>query len=154
MFTEKDLSRRLGMAVSEQAVGVINYAVTEARSRLQIHVTPEHLFLGLLEFPIPRNFEKFGINPEELRFRAMIGMGYGDRGSDLSFIDFTEGSKMAIYYGVLEAKELDDVELLPEHLWLGVCKEVNNGAARILREHGLFYANMHSAVLQPSGLRR
>jgi ATP-dependent Clp protease ATP-binding subunit ClpA len=163
------------IGLTPRARTVIELAVDTARRVHHSSIGTEHLLLGLIvegegiavgvleslgisrEEVWSRTFERMGVLPEQRptpqRSLAFHGVSHrappggtrtarpGDR-----FDKFTERARRVLQYAPEEAQRLDHNAIRPEHLLLGLVREGEGVAAKVLGELGVQLDGLRSAV--------
>ncbi len=124
---------------SEKARRAIYYAQEEARRLGENVVGTEHLLLGLLhesDSIAIRVLENLGINPGSLRMEIerQLPKGEGPVGQE---VQLTPRTKRAIDLAYEEARHLGNQHVGTEHLLLGLIREGEGLAGRILVKKGI-----------------
>jgi ATP-dependent Clp protease ATP-binding subunit ClpA len=119
---------------SERGRQVIVFAQEEARRLRHGYIGTEHLLLGLLreqEGVGARSLESLGITLETARAEVLRMVGAGEEGKD-GQIPFTPRAKKVLELSLREALSLGDRVVDTEHILLGLMRETEGVAARIL----------------------
>ena len=129
---------------------VVVLAQDEARLLRHNYIGTEHLLMGLLreeEGLAARVLDTLDVDAEEVR--AEIGRIVG-RGDDVTTgqIPFTPRAKKVLDLSLREALSLGHGHIGTEHLLLGLVRENDGIAARILLERGLDAEQIRNAVIQ------
>ncbi len=119
---------------TERARQVVVLAQDEARALKHNYIGTEHLLLGLLreeEGLAARVLESLGIEVEAARAQVAGIIGQGD---EVTFgqIPFTPRAKKVLELALREALSLGHNYIGPEHILLGLVRENEGVAARIL----------------------
>jgi ATP-dependent Clp protease ATP-binding subunit ClpC len=121
---------------TERARQVIVLAQDEARKLKHDYIGTEHLLLGLLreeEGPAARALESLGLTLEEVRAHVARTVGQGDEVAT-GQIPFTPRSKKVLELSLREAIELGHNYIGTEHILLGLVRENDGVAVRIMLE--------------------
>ena len=124
---------------TERARQVVVLAQDEARALRHNYIGTEHLLLGLLREEqglAARVLESFGVTVEEVRVQAARIVGLGDELAT-GQIPFTPRSKKILELSLREALSLGHNYIGTEHLLLGLARENEGVAARILLDFGV-----------------
>jgi ATP-dependent Clp protease ATP-binding subunit ClpC len=125
---------------TEQARQVVVFAQDEAKALRHNYIGTEHLLLALLRdedgYPA-RVLESFGVHGHAVRARVVEIVGDSDDAVTTGQIPFTPRAKRALELSLREALSLGANHIGPEHLLLGVLREREGVAARILDECGV-----------------
>jgi len=120
---------------TERARQVVVLAQDEARALKHNYIGTEHLLLGLLreeEGLAARVLESFDITVEEVREQVRRLVGQGDEEIGTGQIPFTPRAKKVLELALSEALSLGHNYIGTEHVLLGVVRENQGVAARIL----------------------
>ncbi len=130
---------------TERGRKVIIYAKEEAEKRQNNYLGTEHLFLAILreEDSLPIIIlKKMGLSPEELRIEVERNLPSGLGVPTFGDIPFTPRAKKVLELAVEEARLLGHSYIGSEHLLIGLIREEEGIAGKILRSLG---ANLLSA---------
>jgi ATP-dependent Clp protease ATP-binding subunit ClpA len=119
---------------TERARQVVVLAQDEARAFKHNYIDTEHILLGLLreeEGLGGRVLESFGITVEEVRAQVARIVGQGDEVT-MGQIPFTPRAKKVLELSLREALSLGHNYIGTEHILLGLVRENEGVAARIL----------------------
>jgi ATP-dependent Clp protease ATP-binding subunit ClpC len=122
---------------TERARQVVVLAQDEARLLRHNYIGTEHLLLGLLrekEGLAARGLESLDITLEEVRAQVERVIGRGDELPATGQIPFTPRAKKVLELSLREARALDHNYIGTEHILLGIVRENDGVAARILLE--------------------
>jgi ATP-dependent Clp protease ATP-binding subunit ClpA len=123
---------------TEKARQVIIFAQDDARALRHNYIGTEHILLGLLreqEGVAARVLDVLGITAEEVRTQVDRLVGRGDEAAT-GQIPFTPRAKHALEHALREAIALGHQYIGTEHLLLGLARESDGVAARILLDLG------------------
>ena len=120
---------------TERARQVVVLAQGEARTLRHNYIGTEHLLLGLLreDGAAARALDEFDVTFEEVQAQVARIIGQGDevtRGQ----IPFTPRAKKVLELSLREALDSGDNYIGPEHILLGMVREGDGVAARILMD--------------------
>jgi ATP-dependent Clp protease ATP-binding subunit ClpA len=135
---------------TERARQVVVLAQSEARDLRHDYIGTEHLLLGLLreeEGLAARVLESLRVTADDVRVRIETIVGRGD-GVTRGQIPFTPRAKKALELSLREALALHHDYIGTEHILLGLARERDGVAARILLELDLDGRRVRSEVLQ------
>jgi ATP-dependent Clp protease ATP-binding subunit ClpA len=138
---------------TDQARQVVVWARAEARDMRHNYIGTEHLLLGLLAVPDPISgaaLDELGITAELVRADVVGLVGRGEVAAD-GQIPFTPRAKQALEFAIREALALNDHSLGPEHVLLGLTREREGVAARVLLDLGADAGRVRTAVLARLG---
>jgi ATP-dependent Clp protease ATP-binding subunit ClpC len=123
---------------TERARQVVVLAQDEARMLTHNYIGTEHLLLGLIreeEGLAARVLESFGITLEQTRAQVSRIVGHGEELST-GQIPFTPRAKKILELSLREAMSMQHNYIGTEHLLLGLVRENEGVAARIMLEYG------------------
>ncbi|BDI30240.1 hypothetical protein CCAX7_22910 [Capsulimonas corticalis] len=137
---------------SEGARKTVFFAQEEAAELGQIFVAPEHLLLGLLrerETSAGRLLRAVGADPGVVRDSLLQQSIRGDeqRGDK----QLTPRAKRVIDLAYEAATDLQDDYIGTEHLLLGVLRENESMAAKVLNAHGVLYGVVLAKIREMRG---
>lgn len=124
---------------TERGRKIIIYAKEEAEKRNNDYLGTEHLLLAILrdEESIPVIIlKKMGLSIEELRFEIEKNLPPGSNLLTFGDIPFTPRAKKVLEYAIEEARLLGHNYIGSEHLLLGLLREEEGIAGKILRNLG------------------
>jgi ATP-dependent Clp protease ATP-binding subunit ClpA len=129
----------------------IEAAVDEARRMGHNYIGTEHLLLGLLrveEGVAARILSELGLSLEESRRQvlAVLQVYAGDRDQGDRFDKFTERARKVLQLAQEEAERFNHNYIGTEHILLGLAREGDGVAARVLRNLGIDLHKVRSAV--------
>jgi ATP-dependent Clp protease ATP-binding subunit ClpA len=137
---------------TERARKVVVLAQDEARRFHHNYVGTEHILLGLLregEGVAAQALTSLGVTLERVREQVESIVGYGEGTS--REIPFTPRSKKVLELGLREAMRLGHKYIGTEHLLLGLVREGEGVAARVLSNLELAPGRIRSEVLRGIG---
>ena len=120
---------------TERAKQVVVLAQNEARALKHNYIGTEHILLGLLreeEGLAARVLDSLDITVEEVREQVKRLVGQGDQETVTGQIPFTPRAKKVLELALREALSLGHNYIGTEHILLGVVRENQGVAARIL----------------------
>ena len=120
---------------TDRARQVVVFASEEARTLGHDCIGTEHLLLGLLrdeEGVAARVLASYNISLEAVRAQIIRVIGQGDGAVTSGGIPFTERAKQALEMSLSEAVLLGYENVDTEHILLGVVRDDESVAARIL----------------------
>jgi ATP-dependent Clp protease ATP-binding subunit ClpC len=120
---------------TERAKQVVVLAQDEARALKHNYIGTEHILLGLLreeEGLAAQVLDSFDITVEEVREQVKRQVGQGDQEIVTGQIPFTPRAKKVLELALREALSLGHNYIGTEHILLGVVRENQGVAARIL----------------------
>jgi ATP-dependent Clp protease ATP-binding subunit ClpC len=138
---------------TERARKVVVLAQEEARSFKHDYIGTEHLLAGLLlaeEGLAARVLATLGITVDAVREQVARIVGEGDEASH-GQIPFTPRAKKVLELSLREALAVGHNYIGTEHILLGLVRENDGVAARILLELGADTARVREAVLEAIG---
>ena len=139
---------------TERARQVVVLAQDEARALKHNYIGTEHLLLGLLRDPesvAGEVLSSLGVRLEEVRGQVARLVGQGDEAA-VGQIPFTPRGKKVLELSLREALSLRHEYIGPEHILLGLARENEGVAARILLDFGADADMIRSAVGENLGV--
>jgi len=120
---------------TERARQVVVLAQGEARTLRHNYIGTEHLLLGLLreDGAAARALDEFDVTFEEVQAQVARIIGQGDEVTT-GQIPFTPRAKKVLELSLREALDSGDNYIGPEHILLGMVREGDGVAARILMD--------------------
>ena len=120
---------------TERARQVVVLAQEEARVLRHNYIGTEHLLLGLLreDGAAARALDPFDVTFEEVQAQVARIIGQGDEVT-AGQIPFTPRAKKVLELSLREALDSGDNNIGPEHILLGMAREGDGVAARILMD--------------------
>jgi ATP-dependent Clp protease ATP-binding subunit ClpC len=120
---------------TERARQVVILAQGEARTLRHNYIGTEHLLLGLLreDGAAARALDEFDVTFEEVQAQVARIIGQGDEVTT-GQIPFTPRAKKVLELSLREALDNGDNYIKPEHILLGLLREGEGVAARILMD--------------------
>jgi ATP-dependent Clp protease ATP-binding subunit ClpC len=125
---------------TERGRKIIIYAKEEAEKRQNDYLGTEHLFLAILreEDTLPMMIlKKMGLSAEELRIEIERNLPSGVSTPTFGDIPFTPRAKKVLELAVEEARLLGHSYIGSEHLLIGLIREEEGIAGKILRSLGV-----------------
>ncbi len=139
---------------TERARKVIVYAKEEARRFNHDYIGTEHLLLGLIregEGVAAAVLQKLGLDLETIRLEVEKLVQPGPPTQVMGDIPFTPRSKKALELSAEEARALGHNYIGTEHLLLGLVKEGEGMAYRVLLNLGLDLGKLRNEVMELLG---
>ncbi|MBF0619642.1 MAG: ATP-dependent Clp protease ATP-binding subunit [Candidatus Omnitrophica bacterium] len=139
---------------TERARKVIVFAKEEARRFNHDYIGTEHLLLGLIregEGVASAVLQKLGVDLESIRIEVEKLVQPGPQTQVVGDIPFTPRSKKALELAAEEARALGHNYIGTEHLLLGLVKEGEGMAYRVLLNLGLDLGKLRNEVLELLG---
>ncbi len=139
---------------TERARKVIVFAKEEARRFNHDYIGTEHLLLGLIregEGVAAAVLQKLGLDLETIRIEVEKLVQPGPQTQVLGDIPFTPRSKKALELSAEEARALGHNYIGTEHLLLGLVKEGEGMAYRVLLNLGLDLGKVRNEVMDLLG---
>ncbi len=139
---------------TERARKVIVYAKEEARRFNHDYIGTEHLLLGLIregEGVAAAVLQKLGVDLETIRIEVEKLVQPGPQTQVIGDIPFTPRSKKALELSAEEARALGHNYIGTEHILLGLVKEGEGMAYRVLLNLGLDLAKLRNEVMELLG---
>ena len=138
---------------TERARQVVVLAQDEARRLKHNYIGTEHLLLGLLreeEGLAARVLESLDISTDEVRAQVARIVGRGDEAAT-GQVPFTPRAKKVLELSLKEAMSLNHNYIGTEHVLLGLVRENQGVAARILLEFDVDADKVRNEVLRLLG---
>jgi hypothetical protein len=135
---------------TDRARNVLKFAQQEARRLDHQHIGTEHVLLGLLDEPEgigARALVARGLSLEAVRADVERIVGRGD-GAPTGHIPFTPKAKKILELSLREALQLGHNYIGTEHIVLGLIREGEGLAAKILVESGADLPQLRHEVLR------
>ncbi|NLC07568.1 MAG: ATP-dependent Clp protease ATP-binding subunit [Syntrophomonadaceae bacterium] len=137
---------------TERAQKVLIYSQEEARRLQHGAVGTEHLLLGLIregESVAARVLSNLGINLEQVREKIISLVGTGP--APVQEVSLTPRTKKVLELSVDEARQLGAGYVGTEHLLLGLIREGEGVAARVLNDLGVNLQQVRSQIINMLG---
>jgi len=144
----------MGTRFTDRAQRVILIAQEEAKRLNHDYVGTEHILLGLIalsEGVASQVFQNLGIDLRKVRAEIEKIVGTGDNMMLLGEIPFTPRAKKVLEYAVEEAQHMSHSYIGTEHILLGLIREEEGVAARVLENLGLKLETVREEVLNILG---
>ncbi|MDD4003984.1 MAG: ATP-dependent Clp protease ATP-binding subunit [Elusimicrobiaceae bacterium] len=144
----------MGTRFTDRAQKVILIAQEEAKRLNHDYVGTEHILLGLVmlgEGIAAQVLVSQGVEFKKVRMEIEKLVGTGDSTSQYGEIPFTPRAKKVLEYAVEEAQQMGHSYIGTEHILLGLLREEEGVAARVLENIGLAAATIREAVLEYIG---
>jgi hypothetical protein len=128
---------------------VVVLAQEKARELAHHHIGTEHVLLALLaqeRSEVRKGLEGLGVTPELALAGVLEAVPRGTT-APAGHIAFTPRAKKVLELSLRAALKMDDKEIRPDHLLLGVLDEGNGVAAQILLRDGRTADQIRSAVV-------
>jgi ATP-dependent Clp protease ATP-binding subunit ClpA len=141
---------------TERARQVVVFAQEEARALMHSHIGTEHILLGLLreeEGLAARVLESLDITVERVRGQVVRIVGSGEEVTS-GQIPFTPRAKKVMELALREALVIGHDYIGTEHILLGLVRENNGVAMRILLDFGADDETVRNEVLRMLGIPR
>ncbi|MFC7277224.1 Clp protease N-terminal domain-containing protein [Paractinoplanes rhizophilus] len=129
---------------TSQARQVVVLAQEEARLLQHNYIGTEHLLLGLLDQGDVA--AAAGLSADQVRARVEEAVGRGQREAS-GHIPFTPPAKKTLEQAMLEAKEIGDGTIGVEHLLLGLLRQTDSAAVRVVTGLGADPGEIRRRVL-------
>lgn len=136
---------------TDRARLVIMLAKNEAERLQHDQLDTEHVLLGLIKEGggvAIRALRKLNINPQTIQMQIERRVVLGNRRSYQREIPFSDLAKKVLEMAVYEAKELSHSYIGTEHLLLGLVREKNGLAGKLLRDSGIILDTLRDAILE------
>ena len=138
---------------TQRARRAIILAQEEAKRLNHSAVGPEHILLGIIregEGVASKVLESLNINPERVRVDIESSIGRGE-GTSSEEVTFTPRTKKVLELALDEARRLGHNYIGTEHLLLGLIRESEGGAARVLQAMGADLERVRTQTLSHLG---
>ncbi|MFA6582935.1 MAG: Clp protease N-terminal domain-containing protein, partial [Elusimicrobiaceae bacterium] len=144
----------MGTRFTDRAQKVILIAQEEAKRLNHDYVGTEHILLGLVmlgEGIAAQVLASQGVEFKKVRMEIEKIVGTGDSTSQYGEIPFTPRAKKVLEYAVEEAQQMGHSYIGTEHILLGLIREEEGVAARVLENIGLNPADVRETVMEYIG---
>ncbi|MBU2572587.1 MAG: ATP-dependent Clp protease ATP-binding subunit [Elusimicrobia bacterium] len=144
----------MGTRFTERAQRVILIAQEEAKRLNHDYVGTEHILLGLIalgEGVASQVLASLGVDLRKVRAEIEKIVGTGDNMMLLGEIPFTPRAKKVLEYAVEEAQHMSHSYIGTEHILMGLIREEEGVAARVLENLGLKLETVREEVLNILG---
>ncbi|MBI4802144.1 MAG: ATP-dependent Clp protease ATP-binding subunit [Elusimicrobia bacterium] len=144
----------MGTRFTERAQRVILIAQEEAKRLNHDYVGTEHILLGLIalgEGVASQVLASLGVDLRKVRAEIEKIVGTGDNMMLLGEIPFTPRAKKVLEYAVEEAQHMSHSYIGTEHILMGLIREEEGVAARVLENLGLKLETVKEEVLSILG---
>jgi ATP-dependent Clp protease ATP-binding subunit ClpC len=135
---------------TERARSVVIFAQEEARTLKHGYIGTEHILLGLLreeEGVAARVLDSLDLTFERVRTQIVRIVGSGEEVTS-GHVPFTPRAKRVLELALREALSLGHNYIGTEHILLGLVREYEGVAARVLLDFGVDAETVRSAVLE------
>jgi hypothetical protein len=142
------------MRFTERAQRIIILAQEESRRLNHDYVGTEHILLGLValgEGIAAQVLANLGVDRRRVRSEVENMIGTGDNVLLLGEIPFTPRAKKVLEYAVIEAQYIGNSHVGTEYLLLGLIREAEGVAARVLEIQGLRIDAVREEVVKLGG---
>ncbi|HBE88650.1 MAG TPA: NDP-hexose 4-ketoreductase, partial [Elusimicrobia bacterium] len=144
----------MGTRFTERAQRVILIAQEEAKRLNHDYVGTEHILLGLIalgEGVAAQVLSNIGVDLRKVRAEIEKIVGIGDNMMLLGEIPFTPRAKKVLEFAVSEASDMKHTYIGTEHILLGLIREEEGVAARVLQNLELKLDAVREEVLNTLG---
>ncbi len=134
---------------TERARRIMYYAQDEANKLGEIYVGTEHLLLALLresDCMAARVLERLGMSAGKIRFELERQMTHGDRRLESREPQFTAQGQRVLNLAYDESRQLGNSYIGTEHILLGLIREGDGLAGRVLARMGVTIDKARMAV--------
>ncbi|AIS53224.1 negative regulator of genetic competence ClpC/MecB [Thermoanaerobacter kivui] len=134
---------------TERAQKALYLAQEEARSFYHNYVGTEHILLGLLredEGIAARTLKKLGVTYEATREKVLSLIGMGNVPGDV--VGYTPRAKRVLELSFSEARRFNTSYIGTEHILLGLLREGEGVAVRILMEQGIDFNRVREEIVK------
>jgi hypothetical protein len=144
-------------AFTPNAQRTLELARAEAPRLNHDFIGTEHVLLGLLKSQsgiVPNVMRRLGVGSETIRAEIEKTIGPGLTAQRVAAeIPFTPRATRALALAVKEAEGLDQTQVSPEHIFLGLIKEGEGVAAVVLRNLGVDISRARGEIVKEMNLR-
>jgi ATP-dependent Clp protease ATP-binding subunit ClpC len=141
---------------TEKARHVVILAQEEAARLKHAYIGTEHLLLGLVREPdglAAEALQSLDVRLTEVRERVEALIGTGERQPAPSgHIPFTSGTKTVLELSLREALQMGSADIGTEHILLGLLREGEGVAAKVLTGLGADLSTVRHRVIQLRGV--
>jgi len=142
---------------TDRARRVVVLAQEEARMLNHNYIGSEHIFLGLIREDggvAARALESLGVTEETARQQVQQVVGSGEPGPQPGHLPFTPRGKKILQLSLREAIALGHAYIGTEHILLGLLREGDGAAIRVLDGLGVDPIKVRQRVIQLVSARR
>lgn len=128
---------------------IVFFARYEAAQMCSPYIEPEHLLLGLIREAVAVAIRYIG-SPQVLKaIREEIEARAQGKSKISTSVDLpvSRESQEALAYGAEESEAMQQTSIRPEHLLLGLLRQEDSRAAKMLNAHGVVYDSVRRQVL-------
>ncbi|MCK8825822.1 ATP-dependent Clp protease ATP-binding subunit [Fuchsiella alkaliacetigena] len=139
---------------TEKARKVLVLAQDEAKNLGHNYVGTEHLLLGLLdegEGIAAKTLQDYQLDLDELRNKIKGLIGESETSVQAQKLNFTPRAKKVLNLSMEEARRLGHNYVGTEHLLLGLAKEGEGVAARVLKDSGIEINELRKKIIDKLG---
>jgi len=135
---------------TDQARRAVVLAQEEARMLHHDHIGTEHILLGLIEGDgvAAQALRRLGVTGQAARQQVEETVGRGQRPARAGHIPFTREAKHALQLSLRAALQLGDNYIDTGHLLLGLTREKQSPAAKVLVDLGADLVSVHQQVIE------
>ncbi|MBQ9377607.1 MAG: ATP-dependent Clp protease ATP-binding subunit ClpC, partial [Schwartzia sp.] len=137
---------------TSRAIAVLKYAQQEAQEMEQAYIGTEHLLLGLLherDGVSARALDELGVDFSAAKGRARVLEGEENQRPDNPY--YTPNARRVMQFALEEAKELGHSYVGTEHILLGITRDSDTAAARLLASFGADLDELRETVYELLG---
>ena len=137
---------------TSRAIAVLKYAQQEAQEMEQAYIGTEHLLLGLLherDGVSARALDELGVDFSAAKGRARALEGEENQRPDNPY--YTPNARRVMQFALEEAKELGHSYVGTEHILLGITRDSDTAAARLLASFGADLDELRETVYELLG---
>ncbi|CAI9113209.1 OLC1v1013779C1 [Oldenlandia corymbosa var. corymbosa] len=137
---------------TEASLGVIKFAENESRRMCHDSIGTEHILLGLLgekKYFAAKVLRSVGIELDDAREEVEKIQGKGNR--SVTHVSYTAQVERVLEFADEEARKLDQVYIGTKHLLLGLVREDECVAAKVLEELDVDLSEIRSEALRMAG---
>jgi hypothetical protein len=129
----------------------LEFAPEEARRFNHDFVGTEHLLLGVMRSGskgVSSVMLRLGVSADVVRLEIEKFVGKGPEGDAAATLQFTPRARQALHLAVDEARQLNQRNLKPEHIFLGLLREGGGVAALVLKNLHVSLDDARAEVLK------
>jgi ATP-dependent Clp protease ATP-binding subunit ClpC len=135
---------------TENARKVINIAQEEAKRLNHAYIGSEHILIGILSVEdclAVRILNKLGFETKKIKAKLSEVITPGDNMMLLGDIEFTQKSRKVLEYAFEEAQKMGQTFIGTEHILLGILREEEGVASKVLQHMGVKYNDFIEEIL-------
>lgn len=135
-----------------EARRVIFFARYEASEWGSVYIEPEHLLLGLLREarPLLNTLLLPGVDPEDIRRSIEGSLSRGEKIPTSVDLPISHAVKRILAYAADEGERAESKHIGPAHILLGILREGESSAAKVLMTRSLSVEGLRQSVARGS----